>query len=407
MSNNVSDRSSWTQSCPAVLLVALAVAAGSPRPISGAEGQTGDDLKQLEEQRTDAYAGQLETYLGKLLTEEYGRRAERSWHRDYSSVKAYLASIEPNRKRWQNVIKPPKLEKTGELERRPCPPLAERKGEWLVLPLGGLTAEAILVLPAGASPKKPAPLVIAQHGIGSSPERPFGILDEGDHYHRCAAELVDAGFAVLSPMNLRSIERRNRIERLCRLADTSLPGIELVRMQRLLDEVADDPRVDGERIGMWGVSLGGMATMFWMPLEPRIKAGVVAAWFNHRRNKMVIPDDRYSCFLETTEDHAFFQGWLTEFTDSDAASLICPRPLLIQHGKKDRIAHWPQVVDEFKEARSHYEKLGIGERMELDLHEGGHEPRTETGIKFLKQWLMEQPPTPTTDLEITQRAAAR
>lgn len=147
--------------------------------------------------------------------------------------------------------------------------------------------------------------------------------------------------------------------------------------------------------------------MFWMPLEPRIKAGVVAAWFNHRRNKMVIPDDRYSCFLETTEDHAFFQGWLTEFTDSDAASLICPRPLLIQHGKKDRIAHWPQVVDEFKEARSHYEKLGIGERMELDLHEGGHEPRTETGIKFLKQWLMEQPPTPTTDLEITQRAAAR
>lgn len=74
----------------------------------------------------------------------------------------------------------------------------------------------------------------------------------------------------------------------------------------LLDEVSKDPRIDGDMIGMWGVSLGGTATMFWMPLEPRIKVGVVSAWFNHRRNKMVIPDSRYSCFLETKEEHAFF-----------------------------------------------------------------------------------------------------
>jgi hypothetical protein len=52
-----------------------------------------------------------------------------------------------------------------------------------------------------------------------------------------------------------------------------------------------------------------------------------------------------------TEDHAFFNGWLTEFTDSAVASLICPRPLLIQHGKPDHIAHWPQVVEEFDAAR--------------------------------------------------------
>jgi hypothetical protein len=129
--------------------------------------------------------------------------------------------------------------------------------------------------------------------------------------------------------------------------------------------------------------------MFWMPLEPRIKVGVVAAWFNHRRNKMVIPDPRYSCFLETKEEHAFFQGWLTEFTDSDVVSLICPRPLLIQTGKTDRIAHWPQVVEEFEVSQTHYEKLGIAERIELDLHEGGHEPRVQTGVQFLSRWLLE------------------
>jgi hypothetical protein len=116
----------------------------------------------------------------------------------------------------------------------------------------------------------------------------------------------------------------------------------------------------------------------------------VAAWFNERRNKMAIPDPRYSCFLDTKEEHAFFRGWLIEFSDADAASLICPRPLLIQTGKQDKIAHWPQVVEEFEAAREHYKKLGIGERMEMDLHEGGHEARVASGIRFLRRWLVEE-----------------
>ena len=376
--------------CSVILVVVLVLATGSPCLTRAQEGQATQDLKPLEEQRTDAYAAQLEAYLAKWLVEDYAQRAAHAWKRDYSSQEAFLVSVAPNRQRWLEVVKPPVLEKTGPLQRRPHPPLAKLEGQWLTLPLGPLTAEGLLAVPAHASPQNPVPLVIAQHGIGSHPERTFGVLDEGEHYHRYAEQLVGAGFAVLAPMNLRSVERRNRIERLCRLADTSLPGIELVRMQRLLDEVLKDPRIDGQRIGMWGVSLGGTATMFWMPLEPRIKAGVVAAWFNHRRNKMVIPDPRYSCFLETKEEHAFFHGWLTEFTDSDVVSLICPRPLLIQTGKQDRIAHWPQVVEEFEAARLHYQRLGIAERIQMDLHEGGHEPRVQSGVKFLSRWLIEE-----------------
>ena len=364
-------------------------------PASQALGQAAvpdGDLKQFEEERTDAYAAQLEAYLRKWLVDDYPERAAKAWNRDYTSIEAFVKSVEPNRRRWRGVLKPPELRKTGELERRPHPPLGELNTEWLTLPLDGLTAEAVLAVPADANPDKPVPLVIAQHGIGSFPERTFGLMDEGGAYHRYSEELVKAGFAVLAPMNLRTADRRNRIERLCRLADTSLPGIELVRVQRLLDEVLADPRIDGERVGMWGLSLGGLATMFWMPLEERIQVGVCAAWFNHRRNKMVIPDPRYSCFLETREEHAFFDGWLTEFTDSDAVCLICPRPLLIQTGKKDGIAHWPQVIEEFEASRAHYEKLGIADRIEIDLHEGGHECRIESGVKFLTRWLIEKPP---------------
>ena len=340
-------------------------------------------FEQMETERTDLYATRLENYLRMYLVDQYNERAEKFWNRDYSSPDAFIRSVEPNRERWRSVvIKPPVLSKTGPLVRRPYT-VEGIKGEWIELPLGPITAQAFIAFPGRQNNNKPLPLVIAQHGIGSTPESTF----KGGGYNTYATELLKAGFAVLAPMNLRTIERRGRIERLCRLADISLPGIELARLQHLLDIVLEDPRIDDQKVGMWGLSLGGMATMFWMPLEPRIKAGVVSAWFNHRRNKMVIPDDRYSCFLVTTEEHAFFSGWLTEFTDHDVVSLICPRPLLIHHGKADRIAWWPQVIEEFNIAKTHYEKLNIPERIGIEIHDGGHEAIVESGVKFMAGWL--------------------
>ncbi len=336
-------------------------------------------------QRNERYGAELEQHFRRLLVEGYPERAGRLWNRVYTSIDAFLRSVEPNRQRYRRLLSPPALVPTGPLERRPHEPLAALGAEWLSIPLGDLRAEALLVIPPDRS--GPAPLVIAQHGISSFPERIFGIDDPQNLYHNYGGELVKAGFAVLAPFNLATVEKRNRIERLARLADTTLPGIELARLQALLDAVLADPRIDRERVGMWGISLGGMATMFWMPLEPRIRCGIVSAWFNHRRNKMVIPDARYSCFLETKEEHAFFRGWLTEFTDSDVAGLILPRPLLVQTGKKDGIAWWPQVVEEFDAAREHYRRLGIEERIEMDLHDGGHEIRLESGIAFLQKWL--------------------
>ena len=102
---------------------------------------------------------------------------------------------------------------------------------------------------------------------------------------------------------------------------------------------------------------------------------------------MALPDDRYVSFMVVDEEHAFFRGWLTEFTDSDVVSLICPRPLMIHHGKEDRIAYWPQGVEEFDIAKTHYEKLNIADRMEIEVFEGGHEARVGSGVPFLERWL--------------------
>lgn len=337
--------------------------------------------KEVETARTDAYEKQLENYLRHYLIDEYEARSEKLWNRDYSSPEALARSVEPNRRRWEAVLSPPLLRKSGSLSKKPYV-LDGIQAEWIELPLGMLNAEAVLAFPEGANKQKPVPIVIVQHGIGSTPETPFST----GGYHEYAKELLKAGFAVLVPMNLRSVERRNTIERFARLAGTSLPGIELVRVQNLLDIVLADPRIDADRVGMWGVSLGGMATMFWMPLEPRIKVGIVSGWFNERRNKMAGLDTRYSSFAPK-EDHAFFNGWLTEFSDYDFVSLIAPRPFMIQHGKKDNIAHWQGVVQEYDQAKIHYQKLNMPERIELLMHEGGHEAIASDGVRFMKRWL--------------------
>ncbi|NHE55798.1 dienelactone hydrolase family protein [Cyclobacterium plantarum] len=363
---------------PVVCLLAFGLLAGRGKSVA----QNANLIDpEVETARTEAYESQLKNYLQHFLVEEYEARAAKQWNRDYSSPAALERSVSPNRRRWEEVLRPPILSKTGPLESKPHP-LGEIQAEWLTLPLGLLTAEAVLAFPEGAGKEQPVPLIIVQHGIGSTPETPFST----GAYHEYAKGLLDAGFAVLLPMNLRSVERRNNVERFARLAGTSLPGIELVRVQHLLDVVLADPRVDADRVGMWGVSLGGMATMFWMPLEPRIKAGVVSAWFNQRRNKMAVPDERYSSF-SPREEHAFFNGWLTEFSDDDLVSLIAPRPLMIQHGKNDNIAHWPQVVEEYEEAAIHYKLLKIPEKITLVLHEGGHEAIVEEGVQFLTDWL--------------------
>lgn len=345
--------------------------------------------KEAQTARTDAYENELTKYLTNYLIDQYDARAAKAWNRDYSSIPAFVRSVEPNREKWSSmVIKPPVLRKSGAVKIRPYN-LGDLKAEWIEVPLGILKAEAILAFPPNASKDKPVPIVIVQHGIGSDPESTFeqnGSIAAS--YHAYARSLLKAGFAVLAPLNLRDIERRNYIESLCRLANISLPGIELVRLQNLLDTVLNDPRINKEKVGMWGVSWGGLATQFFMPLEPRIKAGIIAAFFNERRNKMVLPDKKTSFW--PNETHAAFAGWLTEFSDKDLVSLICPRPLMVQTGKNDPIGYWQQITEEFNQAEIPYQKLGIGDRISLLVHEGGHEPVADEGVKFLTKWLMQK-----------------
>lgn len=322
------------------------------------------------------------------LCEDYPSRQAAHWNRDYSSLEAYEASVVGNRQRWLEAVGdfgPPLPEMNPVLE-----PWIEDDtcvGWWVTFDLyPGLRGRGVLVVPKNAD--GPVPVVICQHGIGSSPERVFGFLDDEVLYHSYGREVLRAGFAALAPCNVTEAAPRARLHRLCLLLGKTLWGLEIAKIRRFIDYLETRPEVDASRVGMWGISLGGAYTLFTAPLEPRIRASIITAWFNHRVKKMAVDDPRYSCFLSLQEEHIFIPGWLREFSDSDLISLICPRPVMSQTGKADAIAWWPFVEEEFVAAREHYERLGVAERITLDLHEGGHEIRVDSGLAFLQRWLL-------------------
>jgi hypothetical protein len=320
---------------------------------------------------------------------DYEARQARFWSRDYTSLEAYEASVAANREAWRNAVGAFDLELLPlTAAREPFLETDAIRAEWITVPVAeGLNARAVL-----ATPKQvdgPLPIVICQHGIGSSPERVFGFDDDSEIYHAYGRRIAEAGFAVLAPMHITEGPPRARYHRLCLMLGKTLWGLEIQKLSRLIDYLETAEGLDATRIGMYGISLGGAYTSFTLPLERRIGVGVNCAWFNDRLRKMVVDDPRYSCFLSANEEHIFIPGWLTQFCDSDLASLICPRPYMVQTGKCDGIAWWPWVVEEFERTRAHYERLGVGERCAMDLHEGGHEIRVEGALPFLKRWLID------------------
>ena len=130
------------------------------------------EVPETIKQRNEKYGSELEQYFRDYLVAQYPERAAKAWHRSYTNPQAFLESVEPNRQRYRRMFSPPDLKPVGPLERKAVS-IPGVKAEWLSLPLGIIKAEALLVIPDNAT--KPVPLIIAQHGIDSFPERVFGV----------------------------------------------------------------------------------------------------------------------------------------------------------------------------------------------------------------------------------------
>ena len=119
----------------------------------------------------------------------------------------------------------------------------------------------------------------------------------------------------------------------------------------------------------------------------RFAACAISGHFNELVPKMVTPSPHYTAFIETGEDYAFFSNNFRLFDEADVVSLICPRPVLVEQGRQDRVVHWEMSQRAFGRVKEKYEKLGLGERAVYALFEGGHEMHGEEALAFFDRHL--------------------
>ena len=262
---------------------------------------------------------------------------------------------------------------------------------------------ALLLVPHAAATRA-VPAVICQHGYGGSPEwaMGFGTPGASNYMNGCGHRLAAAGYVVLAPHIVCSPpgggEDRVWLDRLARMSHRSLLGFEIFELSRMIDYLQTRPEVLPDRIGMYGISQGGRSTLFAAACDSRIRAAVCSCYFNDRWRKMFEPEHlrrrgeeeglSYDAYLYSTEDDKFNPWAAPLWPDCVLASLICPRPFMVEAGRYDSVIDWRDASAEFDRVRRIYRQLGLAERAEISVAEwGGHEMFYDGPKRFLDRWL--------------------
>ncbi|MGE0610242.1 MAG: alpha/beta hydrolase family protein [Pirellulales bacterium] len=340
-----------------------------------------DEVKASDPLRAEQ-AGELEAYI--LAVKEDSGRLKSLFRPDYSSPAAFEKSAAPLRQAFCDSIgypppgdvpdEPATFDKMGE----------DSLGTYFrakipVLP--GVHVEGIYIVPRGLPGK--APLIISMHGGGGSPE--VALFHGGANYHDMVRGGVKRGYVVFAPQHLFSAEGfpkdiRHRTDERMRLIGTSLTAVEIAKISRGLDVILKRPEVDAERVGMVGLSYGGYYALVTPALDQRIKVSVCSCYYGvqearYQRDELSVPSDFK------------FKDRFTLFRDSELAALICPRALQIQAGSKDGMDHREggKLLAPLSEA--YYRGLGIADRFQHLVFEGGHEFHDESAWEFVKRHL--------------------
>ena len=328
---------------------------------------------------------------------------------DFSSAAAYFRTIEPLREflRRSTGYPPPGLGPAGEVrlefvaeddvaryyrcwvELGEVAPAARRcSGDTGEPPVPLLTVYGLYLVPQALS--APAPLVIAQHGGGGTPEA--ATFQGGANYHDLVRGAVARGYVTFAPhliFNPFSDAEadsplpagvRARLDARLRLLGTTLTAVEVAKISRALDALLPRPEIDPARVAMIGLSYGGYYTLHATALAPRIGVAVSSCYFNDQSARMSL--DRPEAWSDMR-----FLGTLSDLADPELVALACPRPLQVQVGKDDAIFPVDAARRQAERAAQYYERLGLADRFEFAAFDGGHEWWSEGGWRFLEKWL--------------------
>ena len=329
----------------------------------------------------------------------FGRRPQRL---------AYTAANKPVWQRWRKTLRAALAAAIG-LDRIPRRKLRVKQGpvdscdgydrkSLAIETAPGLWVPAFLLVPHGGT--KPRPAIICCHGHGTGMNGLVGLTEDGrprrvggGYQHDFAIQAVRAGFVALTYDQCGFGRRRdfafNRAQGLTNACEQpsknalhwalTMTGIRVWDALRMVDLLQARPEVARRRIGMVGISGGGLVTQFAAALDDRIRSAGVSGYCNRFAD----------CILSIRHCIDNYVPGLGRLADSgDIAALIAPRPLLIQAGTRDPlfpIAATRAAVGKLKRC---YALLGASRSLETDIFDGGHQFRGRPFWAFFHRHLV-------------------
>jgi dienelactone hydrolase len=293
---------------------------------------------------------------------------------------------------WNNLIGQfPKASVPANPRSRPLLEREKWSGHEVVLEVWPeVFAWGILLRPKDLKPGERRPVVVCQHGLEGLPMDTItdDVKSSGfGAYQAFSAKLAERGFVVFAPHNLyRGQDRFRILQRKANLVGRSLFSIILAQHDRILDWLSEQPYVDPQRIGFYGLSYGGKTAMRVPSLLDRYCLSICSADFNEWALKCATVDSPYS-YLYTIEYDMYEFDLAHTFNYAEMAALVAPRPFMVERGHDDGVAPDEWVALEYARVRRFYNKLGIGDRTAIEFFNGPHRINGDGTYKFLHQHL--------------------
>ena len=342
------------------------------------------------QQRLQRQFEQLVDYTQALLRESEFRRREYWAEAKNDSPEAWEQTAAIYRERfWNDVIGNfPPADLPANVRSRQVYDEPSYRGYEVVLDVWeDVFAYGILLLPKDIEPGERRPVVVCQHGLEGRPQDCADPEVDNQAYHGFACQLAERGFIVFAPQNLYIGQDDYRVlQRKTNPLGKTLFSLITRQHERILEWLAGLPGVDPERIAFYGLSYGGKTAMRVPALLTQYCLSICSADYNEWIWKNVSTHHRHSYMFTGEYDMPEFNLGNT-FNYAEMSWLICPRPFMVERGHDDGVAPDEWVAYEFARTKERYDRLGLGDRAEMEVFLGPHTIHGVGTFEFLHRHL--------------------
>lgn len=210
------------------------------------------------------------------------------------------------------------------------------------------------------------PFVIGLHGGEGTPELVSSIHMNSANYNHLVRRMTDRGANVLVPQLLLwnkdnyggSYDRIYTDGKLRQLGG-SMTALELYFLRGLLDYFIANERINQDKIGVCGLSYGGMYALHFAAMDTRVKACYSCSW---------VCDG----FAYSWADWSYKNAQNT-FATAETAGLIAPRALVVAMGNHDELFDSVLTEKECARIAQFYKAFNAEENFLVQIFDGSHE----------------------------------